>query len=70
MSMKNKNWLEFDIWIFVFFDLVIANGFNSRVMIEPTSHEKIGRAGFIENFDDNENIETGFEMILSKNITH
>ena len=30
----------------------------------------IGCAGFIENFADNENIEFGFESILSKNITH
>jgi len=50
--------------------LIIANGFNSRLIIEPTSQEIIGRAGFIEKFADNENIEFGFESILSKNITH
>ena len=30
----------------------------------------IGCAGFIRKFDDNENIEMRFEMILSKNVMH
>jgi len=50
--------------------LIIANGFNSRLIIEPTSQEIIGRAGFIGKFDNNENIEMRFEMILSKNVMH
>jgi hypothetical protein len=48
--------------------LIIANGFNSRLIIEPTSEETIGRAGFIEKFNDNKNVEIGFGMILSKNV--
>jgi len=50
--------------------LIIANGFNSQLIFEPTSQEIIDRAGFIENVADNENIEMRFEMILSKNIAH
>ena len=49
---------------------MIANGFNSQPIFEPTNQEIIGRAGFIEKFDNNENIEFGFEVILSKNVTH
>ena len=70
MSMKNKNWLEFDILFFDFCDLIIANVFNSQLIFEPTSQDIIDRAGFIENFADNENIEFGFETIFSKNVTH
>ena len=50
--------------------MIIANGFNSELVIELRSQEIIGRAGFIENFDNNKNIEFGFEVILSKNVTH
>jgi hypothetical protein len=50
--------------------LIIANRSNSRLIIEPRSQEIIGRAGFIEKFDNNENIEMRFEMILSKNVMH
>ena len=49
---------------------MITNGFNSELLIEPTNHEIIGRAEFIEKFADNENIEFWFEMILSKNVTN
>ena len=70
IKLKNKKltgiWFN---WIFVFRDLIIANGFNSRLIFELTSQEIIGCAGFL-NFTDNENIEFGFESILSKNITH
>jgi len=37
--------------------LIIANRFNSEQVVEPRSQEIIGRAGFIEKFADNENIE-------------
>ena len=71
INLKNKKltgiWLN---WIFDFCDSIITNGFNSRLIFEPTSQEIIDRAGFIENFADNENIEFGFETILSKNVTH
>ena len=71
IKLKNKKltgiWFN---WIFVFRDLIIANGFNSELVIELRSQEIIGRAGFIENFDNNKNIEFGFEVILSKNVTH
>jgi hypothetical protein len=50
--------------------LIIANGSNSRLIIEPRSQEIIGRAGFIEKFDNNKNIDFGFEVSLSKNVTH
>ena len=43
---------------------------NSELVIELTSQEIIGRAGFIGKFDNNENIEMRFEMILSKNVIH
>jgi len=46
--------------------LIIANGSNSELVIELRSQEIIGRVGFIENFDNNKNIEFGFESILSK----
>ena len=71
IKFKNKKigrfWFN---WIFVFCDLIIANGSNSELVIELRSQEIIGRAGFIENFDNNKNIEFGFEVILSKNVTH
>ena len=71
IKLKNKKltgiWFN---WNFAFFDLIIANRSNSRLIIEPRSQEIIDRAGFIENFADNENIEFGFEVILSKNVTH
>ena len=70
IKSKNKKltriWFN---WIFAFGDLIIANGFNSQLIFEPTSQEIIDRAGFL-NFTDNENIEFGFEVILSKNVTH
>ena len=49
---------------------MIANGFNSQPIFEPTNQEMIGCAGFIRKFDNNETIEFGFESILSKNIMH
>ena len=71
IKSKNKKltriWFN---WIFAFGDLINANGFNSQLIFEPRSQEIIDRAGFIENFADNENIEFGFETILSKNVTH
>ena len=71
IKFKNKKigrfWFN---WIFVFCDLIIANGSNSELVIELRSQEIIGRVGFIENFDNNKNIEFGFEVILSKNVTH
>ena len=71
IKFKNKKFDRFWFnWNFDFCDLIIANGSNSRLIIEPTSQEIIGRAGFIENFDNNKNIEFGFEVILSKNVTH
>ena len=70
IKSKNKKWTGvWFIWIFAFGDLIIANEFNSRLIIEPRSQEIIGCAGFL-NFTDNENIEFGFEVILSKNVTH
>ena len=71
IKFKNKKFDRFWFnWNFVFCDLIIANGFNSQLIFEPRSQEIIDRAGFIENFADNENIEFGFETILSKNVTH
>ena len=71
IKLKNNQltvlWLN---WIFDFCDSIITNGFNSELVIELRSQEIIGRAGFIENFDNNKNIEFGFEVILSKNVTH
>ena len=71
IKLKNKQLIVFWFnWIFVFCDLIIANRFNSELVIEPRSQEIIDYAGFIENFADNENIKFGFETILSKNVTH
>ena len=50
--------------------MIIANRFNSELVIEPRSQEIIGRIGFIGKFDNNENMEMRFEMILSKNVMH
>ena len=70
IKLKNKKltgiWFN---WNLAFFDLIITNRSNSRLIIEPRSQEIIGCAGFL-NFTDNENIEFGFASILSKNITH
>ena len=57
-------------WNFDFCDLMIKNGFNSELVIEPTNQEMIGCVEFIGNLNNNENIEFGFEMILSKNEQH
>jgi len=50
IKFKNKQLTEFHL-ISVFFDLIIANGFNSRLIIELMSQEIIGHAGFIGNPD-------------------
>ena len=71
IKLKNKKMTKFWFnWILDFCDSIITNGFNSELVIELRSQEIIGRAGFIENFDNNKNIEFGFEVILSKNVTH
>ena len=69
--ISNNEWPESDlIEALPFFrDLIIANGingFNSWLVIEPTSYEIIGSAGFIGNPDDKGNIEIGFGIIPSK----
>ena len=71
IKLKNKKMARFWFyWNFDFCDLMITNGFNSELLIEPTNHEIIGRVEFIEKSADNENIEFWFEMILSKNVTN
>ncbi len=71
IKFKNKKFDRFWFnWNFDFCDLIIANRSNSRLIIEPRIQEIIGRAGFIEKFDNNENIEMRFEIILSKNVMH
>jgi len=46
IKFKNKQLTEFDL-ISVFFDLIIANRFNLRLIIELMSQKIIGSAGFI-----------------------
>ena len=68
IKLKNKQMTGFWFnWNFDFCDLIIANRFNSELVIEPTSQERIDCAEFIENFNNNKNIEFGFEIIL-KNV--
>ncbi len=69
--LSNNEWPESDlIEALPFFrDLIIVNGingFNSWLIIELTSHEIIGSAGFIGNPDNRGNVEIGFEIIPSK----
>ena len=56
-------------WNFDFCDLIITNGFNSELVIEPINQEMIGCVEFIGNFNNNENMEFGFEIIF-KNVAH